>query len=108
MRSVRRFDPDSVSSADLPALERDTHDRGLSNETFRRFDGDLLQHSGPKCFDLMAGIAQTGHLEPRMLADPQNRVWSQRQKIDSASGEILIKVTGEDFEAFCDNSSCSK
>lgn len=60
---------------------------------------DLLEQALLEAVDLQAGVAQPGHLDDGLIAEPQPCPDGQAQQVDAARGDVLPELTRGDREA---------
>ena len=100
MRLRRQLDADRVARPYIAAGQHDGHDSGFADEAavLGTLQGRPHQ-TWLNAVQLGAGVAQTGHLDNRHVAETKARAGRQPQEIDTAGRHILAHLPGRDGEA---------
>ena len=100
MRLWRQLDEDRVAGAHLAAGDDHAHDAGLANQVAVLVTVEGRSHQPAlDAVQLGAGVAQTGHLDDRAVAETQPGAGRQSEQIDAARCDVLAHLAGHDGKA---------
>ncbi len=93
-------DADRIARANRPTRDNHGHDTCLAEDSaLRRAGHDLFQQVRTEGVDLPAGIAESGHLDDRVLAQAQAGSTREGDEIEVVGEDVLAELTRRDIEA---------